>query len=30
MFEPPLERERGVMVNDVASLVAVLKEKGLA
>ena len=29
-FEPPAERERGVMVDDVAGLVAALKEKGLA
>ncbi len=29
-FEPPAERERGVMVNDVAGLVAALKDKGLA
>jgi len=28
-FEPPEERERGVMVDDVAGLVAALKEKGL-
>ena len=28
-FEPPAERERGVMVEDVAGLVAALKEKGL-
>lgn len=29
-FEPPAERERGVMVDDVAGLLAALKEKGLA
>jgi electron transfer flavoprotein beta subunit len=29
-FEPPAERERGVMVDDVAGLVAALKERGLA
>lgn len=29
-FEPPAERERGVMVDDVAGLVAALKDKGLA
>ena len=29
-FEPPAERSRGVMVNDVAELIAALKEKGLA
>jgi electron transfer flavoprotein beta subunit len=29
-FEPPAVRERGVMVDDVAGLVAALKEKGLA
>jgi electron transfer flavoprotein beta subunit len=28
-IEPPAERERGVMVNDVAELVAALKQKGL-
>jgi len=28
-FEPPAERERGVMVDDVAGLVAALKDKGL-
>lgn len=28
--EPPAERERGVMVDDVAGLVAALKDKGLA
>jgi len=28
-FEPPAERARGVMVNDVAGLVAALKDKGL-
>ncbi|MDG2107841.1 MAG: electron transfer flavoprotein subunit beta/FixA family protein [Woeseiaceae bacterium] len=30
LFEAPLERSRGAMVNDVAELVATLKEKGLA
>ncbi len=30
LFEPPAERERGVMVDDVAGLVAALKDKGLA
>jgi len=29
-FAPPAERERGVMVDDVAGLVAALKDKGLA
>jgi electron transfer flavoprotein beta subunit len=29
-FEPPVERERGVMVDDVAGLIAALKDKGLA
>jgi electron transfer flavoprotein beta subunit len=29
-FEPPAERSRGVMVDDVAGLVAALKDKGLA
>ena len=29
-YEPPAERERGVMVDDVAGLVAALKDKGLA
>jgi len=29
LFEPPAERERGVMVDDVAGLVAALKDKGL-
>jgi len=29
-FEPPMERERGVIVDDVAGLIAALKEKGLA
>jgi electron transfer flavoprotein beta subunit len=28
-FEPPAEREKGVMVEDVAGLVAALKDKGL-
>lgn len=28
-YEPPAERERGVMVDDVAGLVAALKDKGL-
>jgi electron transfer flavoprotein beta subunit len=28
-FEPPAERQRGVMVDDVAGLVAALKDKGL-
>ncbi len=28
-FEPPAEREKGVMVDDVAGLVAALKDKGL-
>lgn len=28
-FEPPAERERGIMVDDVAGLVAALKDKGL-
>ena len=28
-YEPPAERERGVMVNDVAGLIAALKDKGL-
>jgi electron transfer flavoprotein beta subunit len=28
-YEPPSERERGVMVDDVAGLVAALKDKGL-
>jgi len=30
VFEPPAERSRGVMVDNVAGLVAALKEKGLA
>jgi len=29
-FEPPAERARGVMVDDVSGLIAALKEKGLA
>ena len=29
-YEPPAERERGVMVDDVAGLIAALKDKGLA
>ena len=29
-FEPPAERQRGIMVDDVAGLVAALKDKGLA
>ena len=29
LFEPPAARERGVMVDDVAGLVAALKDKGL-
>jgi len=29
-FEPPVERARGVIVDDVAGLVAALKDKGLA
>ena len=29
-FEPPVERARGVMVDDVAGLIAALKDKGLA
>ena len=28
-FEPPADRERGIMVDDVAGLVAALKDKGL-
>ena len=28
-FEPPLQREKGIMVDDVASLVSALKDKGL-
>jgi electron transfer flavoprotein beta subunit len=28
-FEPPSEREKGVIVDDVASLVTALKDKGL-
>jgi len=28
-FEPPAEREKGIMVDDVAGLVAALKDKGL-
>lgn len=28
-FEPPAERQKGVMVDDVAGLIAALKEKGL-
>ena len=28
-FEPPAERQKGVMVDDVAGLVATLKDKGL-
>ncbi len=28
-FEPPVERQRGIMVDDVAGLVAALKDKGL-
>lgn len=30
MFEPPVERARGVIVDDVAGLIAALKDKGLA
>ncbi len=29
-FQPPAERQRGIMVDDVAGLVAALKDKGLA
>jgi electron transfer flavoprotein beta subunit len=29
LFEPPAGRTRGVMVDDVAGLVAALKDKGL-
>jgi len=29
LFEPPAERQKGIMVNDVAGLVAALKDKGL-
>ena len=29
-FAPPAERQKGIMVDDVASLVAALKDKGLA
>jgi electron transfer flavoprotein beta subunit len=29
VFEPPADRQRGVMVDDVAGLVAALKDKGL-
>jgi len=29
LFEPPAEREKGVMVDDVPGLVAALNEKGL-
>jgi electron transfer flavoprotein beta subunit len=29
-FEPPVERARGVIVDDVAGLIAALKDKGLA
>jgi electron transfer flavoprotein beta subunit len=29
VFEPPAGRQRGVMVDDVAGLVAALKDKGL-
>ncbi len=29
-FEPPAERQKGIMVDDVAGLVAALKDKGLA
>ena len=28
-FEPPAERQKGIMVDDVAGLVAALKDKGL-
>jgi electron transfer flavoprotein beta subunit len=28
-FEPPAERQKGVMVDDVAGLIAALKDKGL-
>jgi len=28
-FEPPEDRHKGIMVDDVAGLVAALKEKGL-
>jgi len=30
LFEPPVERARGVIVDDVAGLIAALKDKGLA
>jgi hypothetical protein len=29
LFEPPAERQKGIMVDDVAGLVAALKDKGL-
>ena len=29
-YEPPADRQKGIMVDDVAGLVAALKEKGLA
>ncbi len=28
-FEPPAERQKGIMVDDIAGLVAALKDKGL-
>jgi electron transfer flavoprotein beta subunit len=28
-FEPPAEREKGIMVDDVAGLITALKDKGL-
>jgi electron transfer flavoprotein beta subunit len=28
-FEPPAERQKGIMVDDVAGLVAAMKDKGL-
>jgi hypothetical protein len=28
-FEPPEERQKGIIVEDVAALVAALKDKGL-
>jgi electron transfer flavoprotein beta subunit len=28
-FEPPAQRERGIMVEDVAGLVAAIKDRGL-
>ena len=28
-YEPPAERQKGIMVDDVAGLVAALKDKGL-